>query len=115
MECLEQTVANNLAELRKKKNWTQAELAGRINYSDKTVSKWERGEALPDLRVLKQMSELFGVDLEYFVTEHGPSERIWFAFPKRSVFLRMLRVLLTSSVLCLVSALIAACLIKYVM
>ena len=37
MDCLEQTVANNLAELRRAKKWTQAELAERINYSDKTV------------------------------------------------------------------------------
>lgn len=115
MDCLEQTVANNLTELRKKKNWTQAELATRINYSDKTVSKWGRGEALPDLRVLKQMSELFEVDLEYFITEHEAIEQIGFAFPRRSACLHIVIVLLAASVLCLIIATIAALLVKYVM
>ena len=59
MNSLEQIVANNLTELRKEKKWTQAELAEKINYSDKSVSKWERGEALPDLKVLKQMADLY--------------------------------------------------------
>ena len=71
MNNLEQIVANNLTELRKEKKWTQAELAEKINYSDKSVSKWERGEALPDLKVLLQMAELFGVNLEYFTTENA--------------------------------------------
>ena len=59
MNTLEQIVANNLTELRKEKKWTQAELAEKINYSDKSVSKWELGEALPDLKVLKQMADLY--------------------------------------------------------
>ena len=71
MENLEQIVANNLTELRKEQKWTQAELAEKINYSDKSVSKWERGDALPDLKVLLQMAELFGVSLDYFVTENA--------------------------------------------
>ena len=41
---------------------TQAGLAEKINYSDKSVSKWERGEALPDLKVLTQLAGLFGVE-----------------------------------------------------
>ena len=114
MDCLEQTVANNLAELRREKKWTQAELAERINYSDKTVSKWERGEALPDLRVLSQMSELFGVDLGYFITEHTLKQPR-FIFSGWRTCLRVTVILLASLVLCLISAVIAAFLIKYVM
>ena len=72
---LEQTVAANLAELRRAKNWTQAELAEKINYSDKSVSKWERGEGLPDLKVLTQLAELYGVTLDCFVTEGGAEEK----------------------------------------
>lgn len=82
MENLEQIVAANLTELRKAQKWTQAELAEKINYSDKSVSKWERGDALPDLKVLKQMADLFGVTLDYFVTENAASEREKFSFPK---------------------------------
>ena len=51
-EQLKQTVANNIAQLRKSKGLTQLELAERLNYSDKAVSKWERGEGLPDVLVL---------------------------------------------------------------
>ena len=75
MENLEQIVAQNLTELRKEKGWTQAELAEKLNYSDKSISKWERGEALPDLKVIAQMADLFGVSLDFFVTENAAAER----------------------------------------
>lgn len=71
MQDLEHIVAANLAELRRSRGWTQAELAEQINYSDKSVSKWERGEGLPDLKVLHRMAELFNVSLDLFVTENA--------------------------------------------
>ncbi|MBE6529154.1 MAG: helix-turn-helix transcriptional regulator [Ruminococcaceae bacterium] len=89
MENLEQIVAQNLTELRKSKKWTQAELAEKINYSDKSVSKWERGEALPDLKVLAQMAELFGVTLDFFVTENAAAERASFESPKSELGYRI--------------------------
>ena len=49
---------------------TQAELGEQLNYSDKSISKWERGEAIPDAAVLKRMSELFGVTVDYLLNEH---------------------------------------------
>lgn len=82
MEGLEQIVAQNLTELRKAQRWTQTELAEKLNYSDKSVSKWERGDALPDLKVLKQMADLFEVTLDYFVTENAAAEREKFEAPK---------------------------------
>lgn len=82
MENLEQIVAQNLTDLRKAQKWTQAELAEKLNYSDKSVSKWERGDALPDLKVLQQMADLFGVTLDFFVTENAASEREKFEVPK---------------------------------
>lgn len=48
---------------------TQLELAERLNYSDKAVSKWERGESLPDITVLKAIADLFGVTVDYLITE----------------------------------------------
>lgn len=69
MDELEAIVSNNLTVLRKRRGWTQAELAEKIHYSDKSVSKWERGEALPDLKVLKTLSELYGVTVDCFLTE----------------------------------------------
>lgn len=69
METLEEIVAANLTDLRKNARLTQAELAEKINYSDKSVSKWERGESLPDLKVLVQLADLFDVTVDYFVTK----------------------------------------------
>lgn len=66
-EQLKQTVANYIAQLRKSKGLTQLELAERLNYSDKAVSKWERGEGLPDVLVLSKMAEIFDVTLAELV------------------------------------------------
>ena len=82
MERLEEIVAQNLTDLRKAQKWTQAELAEKLHYSDKSVSKWERGDALPDLKVLTQMAELFGVTLDYFVTENAAAQKAKFSLPK---------------------------------
>ena len=49
---LRNVIAQNIAELRKSNNMTQLELAEKLNYSDKAVSKWERGESVPDVAVL---------------------------------------------------------------
>ena len=49
---------------------TQLELGTVLNYSDKAVSKWERGEAIPDAYVLLQLSEIFGVSVDYLLKEH---------------------------------------------
>lgn len=68
MKDLKETVAEKLAYLRKENKMTQAELAEKLNYSDKSVSKWERGEALPDLEVLVHVAELFHVSLDYLVS-----------------------------------------------
>ena len=54
-------IGNNIAAFRKEKGWTQAGLAMRINYSDKAVSKWERGESVPDALTLMLLAEQFGV------------------------------------------------------
>ncbi len=54
---------------------TQLQLAEVLNYSDKAVSKWERGEAIPDVTVLKRIADYFGVTVDYLLeTEHGDGE-----------------------------------------
>lgn len=89
MDTLEEIVAYNLTELRKNARLTQAELAEKINYSDKSVSKWERGEALPDLKVLTHLAELFGVSIDYFVTKDAPKQKKEFDFPKSEKLYRI--------------------------
>ena len=62
-------VAKNLTELRLAHNLTQLELAEKLNYSDKAISKWEHGSSLPDLDVLLDIANLYGVTLDYLVAE----------------------------------------------
>lgn len=61
---LNEIFAKNIIYLRNKNNLTQLELAEKLNYSDKAVSRWERGEAIPDAKVLVAMSEIFGVTID---------------------------------------------------
>jgi len=62
-------IARNIAFYRKQKGMTQAELAEQIAYSDKSVSKWERGDGLPDILVMIKLAETFGVTLNDLVSE----------------------------------------------
>ena len=66
--------ASNIIRLRTEKGMTQAELGAKLNYSDKSVSKWERGEAIPDAFVLLTMGELFGVSVDYLLSSHDQWE-----------------------------------------
>ncbi len=70
MNDLKPIIAKNISELRTAAGMTQIELAEKLNYSDKAVSKWERGESVPDVSVLLLVAELFGVTLDYLVHEH---------------------------------------------
>ena len=70
MENLKLVVAGNLIRLRTEAGLTQAELGAMLNYSDKTVSKWERADALPDAAVLKQLGEIYGVSVDYLLNDH---------------------------------------------
>ena len=67
-------LANKMAAYRKRAGMTQAELADKLNYSDKSVSKWERGDGMPDLLVLCRLADLYGVPLDAFLRE-GPLVR----------------------------------------
>ena len=69
MQDLKFIIAKNIQKLRQEKGMTQLQLAEKLNYSDKTVSKWERGESLPDIVVLKTIADLYEVTLDYLVEE----------------------------------------------
>ena len=66
--------ASNIINLRTAHGMTQAELGAKLNYSDKTISKWERGEAIPDAYVLVQMASLFGVTVDELLSAHDKWE-----------------------------------------
>ncbi len=63
-------VSINLCKLRKSRKMTQAELAGKFNFSDKTISKWESGESLPSIDVLAKLSEFYGITLNDLTNEN---------------------------------------------
>lgn len=70
MNDLKPIIAKNIIELRTAAGMTQIELAEKLNYTDKAVSKWERGESVPDVSVLLRIAELFDVTLDYLVHPH---------------------------------------------
>ena len=76
MEDLKNVLAENLRKYRKAANLTQAELAEKINYSDKAVSKWERAAGMPDVDVLKQIADLFGVTVDDMLTKSDKPARV---------------------------------------
>ncbi|MBQ8409847.1 MAG: helix-turn-helix transcriptional regulator [Clostridia bacterium] len=74
MEDIKSIIAENIVRLRRNSGLTQIELAEKLNYSDKAVSKWERGESVPDISVLKAIADLFGVTVDYLITADHKDE-----------------------------------------
>ncbi len=75
MQDIRKIIAENICLLRTSAGMTQAGLAEILNYTDKAVSKWECGEAIPDVTVLKQIADHFGVTVDYLLrSDHSPSE-----------------------------------------
>ena len=68
-EKLKYIIGKNIAAHRKRFGLTQAELADKLNYSDKAVSKWERGESTPDIITLTQLAEQFGITVDELIRD----------------------------------------------
>lgn len=70
-------VVENLIYYRKANKLTQLQLADKLNYSDKAISKWERGESLPDLYILSLIADIYGITLNDLITtkKTQPSKR----------------------------------------
>lgn len=92
MEDLKDIIAKNLVRLRQKAGLTQLKLAEMLNYSDKAVSKWERGESIPDLRVLIQLAEIYNIKVDDIITEQP--EKV--VNPKMNLFKKRLLIVLLS-------------------
>ncbi len=78
-------IGRNLTRLRKASGMTQLDLAEKLNYSDKSVSKWEQGNGIPDVRILLQLADLFNVSLDDLVREPPKGKSV---VPKRERKLR---------------------------
>ncbi len=75
-DSVRKNIAKNLSELRHARGMTQSELASRLHFTDKAVSKWERGESVPDIDVLCEAAALFSVDLDYLVSSHEKTKAL---------------------------------------
>jgi len=98
MNDLKQIIANNIIRLRKERKLTQIEFAQKLNYSDKAISKWERAESIPDIIVLKQISDLFGVTVDYILEEHLENEKLVIKERKQKINKTSLTLLATSPI-----------------
>lgn len=72
---VKQLIASNITYYRKECHLTQAELAEKIHYSDKSVSKWERADGVPDICVLVVLADLFGVTVNDLLSEKHRKSR----------------------------------------
>ena len=75
MEEISKIIGKNLLILRKNAKLTQAEFAEKFNYSDKSISKWEAGESLPNIEVLHEVASFYGVTLDSLTKEENVLEK----------------------------------------
>ncbi len=69
MDDIKEILAKNITSLRIKNKMTQSELAAKLNYTDKSVSKWEHGDSTPPIEVLKNIADIFGVTVDHLISE----------------------------------------------
>lgn len=81
-ENLKLTIGQNISEYRKLAKLSQIEFAEKLNYSDKAISKWERGESLPDIVVLKQIADLFGITVNDLIRQSSTKKKFALTFKK---------------------------------
>lgn len=96
-------LAKNMTEYRKQSGLTQAELAAKLNYSDKSISKWERGDGTPDIFVLKDLADIYGVTVNDLISEEKPKPIVKSGPSKK---IKLLITLLSSGLVWLVASLI---------
>lgn len=107
MKELREIIGKNLTTLRLEYKMTQAELAEKLNYTDKSVSKWENGDAMPPVDTLKSLADLYGVTLDYLVTENpdeGFRDNIYSA--KENNLNKLIITLLATSLVWLIATLL---------
>ncbi len=66
---LRENFASNLLKLRKSKKWNQQDLADKLSYSDKAISKWENGDTIPDVFTMYCIASLFNISIDQLIFE----------------------------------------------
>lgn len=85
MKDIKNIVANNLIALRKSRKMTQADVAEKLNYSDKSVSKWEHADSLPDISILYALADMYGVTLDYLTSDNAEEQANMMKTPEKSL------------------------------
>ena len=89
---IQELLAKNLTYYRKASGLTQLELAEKFNYSDKSVSKWERGEGFPDVFVLKSLADFYGISVDDFFLEEHKEVNVTQGKRRKQIFLKLLSI-----------------------
>ena len=88
----QELLAKNLAYYRKASGLTQLELADKFNYSDKSVSKWERGEGFPDIFVLKSLADFYGITVDDFYQSEHKAVKVSQSKKRKQTYLKLLSI-----------------------
>jgi transcriptional regulator with XRE-family HTH domain len=88
----QELLAKNLAYYRKASGLTQLELADKFNYSDKSVSKWERGEGFPDIFVLKSLADFYGITVDDFYQNEHKAVKVSQNKKRKQTYLKLLSI-----------------------
>jgi len=88
----QELLAKNLVYYRKASGLTQLELAEKFNYSDKSISKWERGEGFPDVFVLKSLADFYGITVDDFYLEEHKKITVKHNQKRKQLFIRLLSI-----------------------
>lgn len=109
MEDIKEIISQNIAAIRKKRKLTQVELSEKLNYSDKAISRWEKGESLPDIETLHKLSEILEVPVASFFEENAFAEQ---EMPKKNTNLP--NKIMVAVLSCLVVWIVATILYVYI-
>ena len=74
---IKQNFAKNLSALRKSKGLTQLQLAEKLNYSDKSISKWEKGDVLPDIHTFSMIAQYFSITIDQLIGNTTPNKAVY--------------------------------------
>lgn len=88
----QELLAKNLVYYRKASGLTQLELAEKFNYSDKSISKWERGEGFPDVFVLKSLADFYGINVDDFYSEEHKKISVKRSQRRKQIYIRLLSI-----------------------
>ena len=96
MEDIKLIIGENLAELRKERKLTQLELAELFGYTDKAISKWEKGDTLPDVETLYKLCNFYDVTLDYLTTKDDKNKK---EFTKKNMKAKMRNNIISSAMM----------------